>query len=222
LSEQTIKLHCLSGLGVDHRAFRNLQIDGVELVHIPWIKPHKHESLPDYAKRLFESAHLPKDYNLIGVSFGGMIAQEFEKIRKPQKLFLVSTISSSLELSTFFKLGGKLKLYKLIPSFFITRANPVSNALFGVKSKQDKELFREILSNSDVSFIRWAMGAILKWNNNASTTGIRILGGKDRVLPQKRKADLFIPSAGHLMIATHGKEVSSFIQSSLLKSPKLG
>ncbi|MFK7785083.1 MAG: alpha/beta fold hydrolase [Crocinitomicaceae bacterium] len=210
-----MKLYCLSGLGVDHRAFQNLRIDGVELAHIPWIEPQKTESLAAYAKRLFESADLPKEYHLIGVSFGGMIAQEFEKIRKPKSLFLVSTISSSADLSFFFKIGGRLKLHKLIPQFMINRGNVVSNYLFGVKSQEDKELFNEILHDSDIPLIRWALGAIVQWKNNASTNGIRIHGGKDRILPQKVMADFFIPDAGHLMIATHAEELNSFLESSI-------
>ncbi len=80
-----MKLFCLSGLGVDHRTFKNLQLKDVELVHIPWIDPLKNESLTEYSRRLFESISIPEEYNLIGVSFGGMIAQEFEKIRKPSR-----------------------------------------------------------------------------------------------------------------------------------------
>ncbi len=211
-----MKLYCLSGLGVDHRAFRNLRIDGVELVDIPWIKPQKAEPLPSYAKRLFESIDLPEEYYLIGVSFGGMIAQEFEKIRKPKALFLVSTISSSSDLSLFFKIGGRLKLHTLIPRFMINRGNIISNYLFGVKSMEDKELFNEILQDSDVPLIRWALGAISKWENDALSFGVRLHGGRDRILPQKAKADFFIPEAGHLMIATHGEELSSFLEPSLV------
>lgn len=210
-----MKLYCVSGLGVDHRAFQNIQIEGVELVHIPWIDPLKHESLSDYAKRLFESASIPEKYNLIGVSFGGMIAQEFEKIRKPEKLFLVSTISSSSQLSGLFKFGGKLKLYKFIPKFLLNRSSWLTQTLFGVKRTQDKELFRQILRDSDIPFFRWAMGAIVNWNNVSTSGGIKIHGGKDRILPQRGTSDLKISDAGHFMIVTHGKELSEFIKESL-------
>ena len=203
-----MKLYCLSGLGVDHRAFRNLQIEGVELVHIPWISPLKNESLSAYAKRLFESVSIPDDYNLIGVSFGGMVAQEFEKLRKPQSLFLVSTISNSSELPWFFKLGGKLGIHKVIPRFLLTRANVLTRYLFGVKAKDDKQLFREILLDSDIPFFRWAMGEITRWNNQSASEGLRIHAGKDKVLPQRGSANFTIPDAGHFMIVTHGKELS--------------
>jgi hypothetical protein len=144
-----------------------------------------------------------------------MIAQEFEKIRKPKSLFLVSTISSSSDLTGLFKLGGKLKLHKLIPRFLINRGNFFANYFFGVKSRKDKELFNEILRDSNIPLIRWALGAIVQWKNESPSKGVRIHGGKDKVLPQKRVTDFFITDAGHFMIATHGKEVSSFVKSVL-------
>lgn len=87
-----MKLYCLSGLGVDKRAFQNFHPEGIELVHINWIDPKKNEALEVYAQRLFETVDPEQDYNLLGVSFGGMIASEFAKIRKPKRMFFVSTI----------------------------------------------------------------------------------------------------------------------------------
>lgn len=209
------KIYCLSGLGVDHRAFRNIKIDGVELVHIPWIDPIKNETLSAYARRLFDSANIPKEYNLMGVSFGGMIAQEFEKIQKPEHLFLISSISDRSQLSAIFKLGGRLKLYKVVPRFVVTRFNWLMNPLFGVKSKEGKRLFKEILVDTNLAFFRWAMGAIVGWKNTAVSQGIRIHGTRDRILPMRGKPDHVLPKSGHFMILTHGKEVSKIIEKRL-------
>ncbi len=202
------KLYCLSGLGVDHRAFRNLHIEGVELVHIPWIEPLQNETLSAYAKRLFESAKLPENYHLIGVSFGGMITQEFEKIRKPQSLFLVSTISDASELPGLFKIGGRLKIHKIIPTGFLKHANALTYYFFGAKQKEDKALLKEILKDTDGKFLRWAMHAILNWKNDATSMGIRIHGDQDKVLPKQSSVDIYVGNAGHFMIVTRGTEIS--------------
>ncbi len=215
MSEQQLKLYCLSGLGVDHRAFRNLQIEGVELVHIPWIDPQKNESLAHYAKRLFDSANLPESYHLMGVSFGGMLAQEFEKIRKPQTLFLVSTISSASELPGLFRLGGKLSVHKIIPTALLKHANSLTYYFFGAKQKEDKALLKEIMKDTDGSFLSWAMNAILKWKNDAPSSGIRIHGENDKILPQRKTPDVSIPNAGHFMIVTRGTEISEWIREQL-------
>lgn len=210
-----MKVYCLSGLGVDHRAFRNFHIEGYELVHIPWVTPLKNESLSEYAKRLFERTDLPEDYHLVGVSFGGMIAQEFKKIREPKSLFLISTISDRSQLSGIFKLGGKLKLYKIVPRIFIVRTNILINYLFGVKAKEDKRLLKEILHDSDIRFFRWAMGAIVQWKNEDNSSGIRVHGTKDKILPIKSNPDFSIQGAGHFMIVTDGKELSKLYTSIL-------
>jgi len=211
------KLYCLSGLGVDHRAFRNLHIEDVEHVHIPWIEPLQNETLSAYAKRLFESANLPENYDLIGVSFGGMIAQEFEKIGKPQSLFLVSTISDASELPGLFKVGGRLKIHKIIPTAFLKHANALTYYFFGVKRKEDKALLKAIMKDTDGKFLRWAMHAILNWKNDAVTNGIRIHGDEDKVLPKRSLIDVSISNAGHFMIVTRGTEISKKIQELLRK-----
>lgn len=46
-----MKLYCLSGLGVDKRAFQNINVKGVELVHINWIDPVSNELLALYDRK---------------------------------------------------------------------------------------------------------------------------------------------------------------------------
>lgn len=206
-----MKLYCLSGLGVDKRAFQNINANGVELLHIDWIDPLPIESLEQYAKRLFDKVNPEDGYNLLGVSFGGMIATEFAKIRKPQRLYLVSTIQSRGELRLLFKIGGLMGLHKLIPAKLLTRSNFVTNYLFGAKMEKDKKLLKEILADADPKFLKWAFGAILNWKNSF-ITGTGIHGDNDKILSYSRKMDIVIPGGGHFMIVTKGKEISSIIK----------
>ena len=74
----------MSGLGVDHRTFRNIIISNAEMINVPWIPPRNKESLKEYAHRLFESISPEQDTIYIGVSFGGMIAQEWALIQAPK------------------------------------------------------------------------------------------------------------------------------------------
>lgn len=206
-----MKLYCLSGLGVDKRAFQNIDLPNTELIHIPWIEPKHKESLKEYALRLFDSVDIGQEYSLMGVSFGGMIATEFAKIRKPQKLYLISTIQSRGELRFLFKIGGFLGLHKLIPARLVTRSNFITNYLFGTKTEQDKKLLKEILADTDPKFLKWALGAILHWENSYFT-GTGIHGDNDKILSYSRKMDIVIPDGGHFMIVTKGKEISSIIK----------
>jgi len=207
-----MKLYCLSGLGVDKRAFNNIKVSGVELVHIDWIKPLPKETLASYSKRLFEIINLEDEYNLIGVSFGGMVAAEFAKLKTPNKLFLVSTINSSSELPWLFKFGAALRLHKVIPSSLMRKSNFMTNYLFGVKQKEDKELLKQILNDTDPRFLKWAINAIAHWKNSDKPTGIKIHGSDDKVLPLKTEADYIIDGGGHFMIVTRGREISELIE----------
>jgi hypothetical protein len=207
-----VKLYCLSGLGVDKRAFSNIKAQGVELVHIDWIKPLPDESLTSYSKRLFEVVNPEDGYNLMGVSFGGMIASEFSKLKQPNKLFLVSTINSSSEMSTIFKLGSTLRLHKLIPVFIMTKSNFITNYLFGAYENNDKQLLKQILKDTDTSFLKWAINAITKWKNSEKTIGIKIHGSNDKILPLKTKANHIINGGGHFMIVSRGNEISDLIE----------
>ncbi|MCH2231147.1 MAG: alpha/beta hydrolase [Crocinitomicaceae bacterium] len=207
-----MKLYCLSGLGVDRRAFQNINAEGVELIHIDWIDPLPAETLQNYAKRLFSKVQPEDGYNIIGVSFGGMIATEFSKIKKPNKLFLVSTINNRSQLNLLFKIGSALRLHKLIPSSMARKSNFITNFLFSLKDGTDKDLLAEILKDTDPVFLKWAIDAITKWNNKIKPSGIVIHGSKDRILPLKANVQYSITGGGHFMIVNRADEISLIIE----------
>lgn len=214
-AEEKIVLYCLSGLGVDERAFQRLHPKDVTLKHIPWIPPQKGESLQEYSARLFNQANLPEDYSLAGVSFGGMIAAEFAQIRKPKHLFLISTISSGTELPWFFKLGGFLRIYQLVPKKMLNRPNYMFYYLFSVKNQEDKRLLREIVMDTDPDFLRWALGAIVRWRSQYHPEGIKIHGSSDRLLPPKGEIYNRISNGGHFIIVDRAAEIAEVIESEL-------
>lgn len=156
------KIYCLSGLGVDHRAFLRIEIPDVELIHIPWIEASKDESLEAYAKRLFDKTVPEEGYSLIGVSFGGMIAQEWAKLQAPKHLILISTTSNYKDVKPLLRIPGKLGLNRLLHPKIASFFSPISNILFGARSKEDKHLLKSILKDTDPVFFRWATGALLQ------------------------------------------------------------
>lgn len=206
------KIYCLSGLGIDERAFANLYIPGYELVFIPWIEPLKNESLPSYAQRMFESVQIEDDYLLLGVSFGGMIAQEFEKIKKPRKLFLISSMSDAKSLPWYLRILVKLNLHQLIPSKSLTQPNFFAYRLFGLKTSSQKKALKEFLQHTTASYLKWAIGAIFSWKNNSTTSGIIIHGSNDHLLKCPAKVDLNIENGGHFIVLINGMAISKFIE----------
>ena len=210
-----IKLYCLSGLGTDERAFKNIHVDNVELVHIPWIDNLENESLSDYAKRLFNETNPEEDYNLIGLSFGGMIAAEWEKIRSPKTLFLLSTVSDKSQLPWTIKLAGKLRLHRIIPMSILSTPNALTYYIFGIRKNANRAVFKEILRDTDPKHLKWAMNALMHWSNDSTTKAIKIHGDNDRLLPMKGEIDHTIKGGGHMIILNEGEAISKIIQEAI-------
>lgn len=209
------KLYCLSGLGTDERAFKNIGINNVELIHIPWIDPLPSETLSQYAKRLFDITQPEEEYNLLGLSFGGMIAAEWEKIRAPKQLFLLSTISDKSKLPWFLKLSSALRLHRIIPMSWLATPNSMNYYFFGIPKNENREVFKDILRDTDKHHLRWATNAIVNWSNKEKSKGIRIHGDKDRLLPIKEKVDYIIPNAGHMAVLNNAEAIQKILEQNL-------
>ena len=95
-------IYCISGLGADDRAFSKLEINNYSLKVIPWLEPHKKETIQHYAKRM--RAGIDSDNPiLMGLSFGGMVCIEIAKQIPVQKIIIISSIKSFLELPQWMK-----------------------------------------------------------------------------------------------------------------------
>lgn len=206
-------IYFLSGLGADERIFSRLEFPDCEVIYLPWIAPEKEETLPSYAQRMAMQIPENEPFLLAGISFGGMLATEIVKTRRPEKLLLFSTAKTKRELPLWYRIGGKLGVYRLIPKQLLRRANRFTYYLFGVSDPEDKLLLKTIMQESNTHFIRWAMGAIVHWKNEEEPTHfLHIHGTTDRILPfRKIKNAIAIENAGHFMTHTHAREVNYII-----------
>lgn len=207
-----MNFYCFSGLGADKSVFQFLEIENTELHFVDWIEPLSNESLENYSQRLVSSLRLETPYSFMGVSFGGMIAIEASKITNPSNVFLVSSAQSSLEIPFLFRLLARTKLYNIVPDLFFRTPNFFAQFLFGTSCVTEKKLLNEIIRNTEVKFLKWALGAIVKWDPKENGMAIRIHGGKDRILPlRNQKIDLRIENGSHFLIVSHADQVSEFV-----------
>lgn len=212
----------ISGLGADRRIFSKIKLDErIDIIHVDWITPLKNESLLSYAKRLSEIIDTDKPYALVGVSFGGMIAVEISKILNPLLTIAISSTILSYELPVLYRLAGKLRLIKLIPSGLIKSSNRFSqNFFFGTKSIEEKTLLSRIISDTDPKFLKWAIGSILEWRNIIRPDRLyHIHGTKDKILYSKAKPDFSIQNGTHFMVYQNAKEISGIIDKLVLNLP---
>uniref|UniRef100_UPI0040473D86 alpha/beta hydrolase n=1 Tax=Roseivirga sp. TaxID=1964215 RepID=UPI0040473D86 len=207
-----MNIYCLSGLGADNSVFQFLSIPNVKFHFVDWIEPRPNEALKNYSKRLFENINLELPYSFLGVSFGGMIALEVASISSPTHCFSISSAVNRKELPWVYQWVLKTRVHSALPDFIFKKADPVLFHAFGLKSKAERLHFKTILRNTDVQFLKWALGSISSWEGQNSEKVISIHGTKDRVIPlPKRKVDLIIEGGSHVIVVQAAGVISDFI-----------
>lgn len=203
------KIYILSGLGADERVFKYLDFKDWDVTFIKWIKPLNHEPLANYSKRISEQIK-HDDPILIGLSFGGIVAAEIAKIIKVEKLILISSLKTQNQIPLVYRLAGKLYLHRLIPYAILKKDTFVNRWLFGVVGKNDRDLFKKVLADTDLDYLKWAINTIVNWQNTQIHPNLfHIHGTQDKILPIINSGEVIaIKNGGHLMVLNKAKQVS--------------
>ncbi|MEP2024697.1 alpha/beta hydrolase, partial [Reichenbachiella sp.] len=177
-----MKVYCLTGLGADTSVFDLLKINHTK-VYIEWIPTHPWETMNAYAKRLCDQIDHSEPFVLLGVSFGGMLAVEMNKFIQPRKTILITSSARKSEMPLWIQLVSKIKLNRIIPSFFFG-SNPRWLIFFsGVKSERGKKLVTKIVNNSDRKLTKLFVDQVLTWNNEWLPENVeRIYANQDKLL----------------------------------------
>ncbi|WP_113663130.1 alpha/beta fold hydrolase [Pedobacter nanyangensis] len=206
------KIYILSGLGADEKVFRYLDFKDLDVTFVQWIKPLANETIIHYTQRISEQV-LSKNPILIGLSFGGIIATELAKIIPVEQLILISSLKTRAEIPFIYRLVGQLNLHRLIPYSFLKKDHALNRWLFGVIRKSDKDLFKRVLADTDLDFLKWAINIIVTWKNTHLHSHLQhIHGTKDKLLPFKNaEKAIAIENGGHLMVLDKAKQVSEVL-----------
>jgi pimeloyl-ACP methyl ester carboxylesterase len=196
--------------------FANLRLpQGYHAVHLEWFTPMKKETLQGYARRIGEL--IPeKDPILVGLSFGGVMAQEVSRVRPVKKLILISTMKSRREMPRAYKIGSMLRLQYLFGKWMLVAPKFISYYIFGVNKPPARKLLDKVLDDLHPVFLRWAIRKGAYWNPPPLTVPFyHIHGRQDRILPIRYiKADQ-VMDGGHLIVMTHAREVSEAVAAQL-------
>lgn len=206
-----MKIIAISGLGADEKVYQFLDL-GSPIEVIPWNTPLPNETLRNYALRLFKPYEKLNNILLLGVSFGGVVAQEIAKVHKVKQVVIISSLTHHKELRGWLRFIARTGLLQLLPKRMFIPPVWVSAYLF---STNRKPLLRAILESSDLVFTKWASIAMLNWEASEPFPDvIRIHGTADKILP-KYSNSIEIDGGGHLMIVDRAEEVSSAILNAL-------
>ncbi len=208
-SEKT-HVYFVPGLAAGSEIFRNIQLPEKYETHIlEWLIPKKNESLAAYAKRMAYRVK-EKDAILIGVSFGGVVAQEMNDFLSLKKLVIISSVKTRKELPCRMKLASLTKAYKLIPTSLILSADDLTKFSVGPKTKKRLAIYQEYLHVRNKQYLDWALEKMITWDKKEKIKKIiHIHGEQDIVFPIKNIDGCEVIKGGtHIMILNKGREIS--------------
>ncbi len=203
--------YLIPGLGADERVFQRLRLAGETHV-LRWLPPQTPaEALPHYAARLAEAVPPTRACWLVGVSFGGVLALEVARLRPLARVVLISSFAGPHELPWLGRMARATGLYHLLPPLLLPRLPHLANWFFGVKSRPDQQLLRQILQDTDPAFTRWAIARLLQWPGWPEVPVVRIHGTDDRLLPHGAAHSQYRLPGGHLIIISRAAEISQIL-----------
>lgn len=211
------KTHCyfVPGLAASKEIFKNIRLpeDQFEIHILEWLIPEKKESLIAYAQRMAERVK-HEDIVLLGVSFGGVVAQEMSAFLNLKKLIIVSSVKTRNELPRRLKAVRKTGVYKLVPTGWALSVKDLTKLAIGPRSRKRLRLYQEYLWMRDKTYLDWAIKQMVCWERETPVNNVvHIHGDADIVFPLKNiKATHVLPQGTHVMILNKGSKVSKLLE----------
>lgn len=205
-------IYCISGLAADHTLFTYLHIPGYTLVPVPWVPFGAEDDMASYATKMYHSMNCEKPV-ILGLSLGGMLATEIAKKFPVDEVILISSAKTRHELGYGKPLLQKIYKSNIIPDRLISAPDRFKLFLLGAYNPEDREFMTGVMSRADPALTKWAIGALLHWQNAEVPPGItHIHGTADCViLPLLVKPDYWIEGGTHIMILNKATEISKII-----------
>lgn len=204
------KVYFISGLGADQRVFAHLNLPNIEAIYIKWVKPSKEDTMATYAAKLLPQIDTTVPVTLLGLSFGGMLAVELSHLIENSKTILLSTAITASAIPLRYILLEKWKVPNKIPFALIRNANGLTYRFFGIKNAEHKTLLKDVLAHTDEHFFRWAIDAILSWENEIVPLHVtQIHGTEDKILPLVETPNVIkVEGGGHFMVLEQAALIS--------------
>ncbi|MGB3076074.1 MAG: hypothetical protein WBB36_12165 [Chitinophagales bacterium] len=202
------------GLAADHRLFSCLRIESPAVQIINYITPRKNETLQNYARNIAATIPAHDHTIFIGVSFGGILAQEVAHFYTVKKIILISSISSIKQLTiahTFFKI---FPVYEWLSAQSLKKLIVWISHRFTKKNISENALFENMIADADIRFIRWGIRETLHWKQvSPNLRVIHVHGTKDRLFPiVKIPVQHSVEDGQHFMVVQKSAEISLLLE----------
>lgn len=218
----------MPGLGLPPSIFKEMELSCSAIINLEWIEPKYNEDLTSYCNRLLQTIPLHKydSISIVGHSFGGMIAQQIAHDYSIDQLILISTIMSDTEKPS------RIKSIRNLPNIIMRNIKRLIQLSFPVWARQHgytnqylRQQFKRSVNTLSPYYFEWSLRQIQAWNELPIECSIfRAHGYLDKTFPISlvHATHLQIKNGDHMMVYSHGKELSkeinNFIKSSRLKA----
>ena len=98
-NHKKVPVYFLPGLAANSSIFKHIQLDTniFEMHFLEWMIPFDDESISEYAIRFCKNIN-HENAILVGVSFGGIVAQEMNLVYDFKKIIIISSVKARHEL----------------------------------------------------------------------------------------------------------------------------
>lgn len=201
------------GLAADETIFSGLHLTGYSIHVANFLEPVDHETLPSYAKRMSQTLPPAGDFIFIGVSFGGILAQEVARFMIPEKIILISSISSCKQKPFYFLAAKIFPVYRLLTDALLRRTILNIARMWTKKNEEERILFERMVKAASLNLIRWGIHQTLFWKPEMNTIRVvHIHGNKDMVFPIRHiHADYVIEGGEHFMIVQRAAAINKLL-----------
>ncbi|MFZ1333668.1 MAG: alpha/beta hydrolase [Flavobacteriales bacterium] len=214
-------IYLLPGVGTDKRLFDRIDLKGLNAVFLNWPPFAKGCTLSSIAKLMADQIKKDEPHILVGVSMGGMVAQELAAITEPEKVILISSWTGPHERPPHLNVAKKLALPNLINHFTMWATWPIKRVL-GDRDRETDQLLYRMACEESAKKIRHGAQAIMRWKGSPwKGPVVRIHGDKDVVTPLRFPVDHIVKGGPHIMVLTKPKEVSDLIRRSITHQPDI-
>jgi pimeloyl-ACP methyl ester carboxylesterase len=214
-------LYLLPGLGADGRLFDRLDLQGHVVHRIDWPAMPTGSSFRDYAEVLARRVDADRPHALIGVSMGGMVAQEMAAITRPMRTIIISSWKGPHEMPMPIKLLRGTHAERLVTPVFMKHALPMVRWQMGLETPEDVALFDAFIAATPLEQVRVQIAAVLGWEGPAEPVKglVHIHGSNDRLMPLSHiKHVTVIEGGSHFMVFNRPEAVGQALRSALEKA----
>ena len=207
-------VYCIGGIASSGLVFDNLELNAT-LHYLPWTIPYKNESLRDYACRMGEGMLHPNSI-VVGVSFGGIVAQEISQVIPVDKVIIISSVKSQKEFPLFLKFLKMVPLHRIIKPSLLLKYEVYK--YFLRNGKKMERLKRKYMTFTEDRYLNWAVDNIINWDPQYMVKNIYHLhGDRDTTFPISKIRDRIVIKGGtHLMIIKNHKQISQKVNEIIL------